>query len=86
MWYRDRFITTRFGDVLGSYGSVVPLFEKQRNVGRPVTATLKDITLNFMTIPEDASLFLQAGAMGEGGEIFVLDMGEPVRIQNLLSR
>ncbi|MDO6491488.1 MULTISPECIES: polysaccharide biosynthesis protein [unclassified Cellulophaga] len=80
---KTKFITTRFGNVLGSNGSVIPLFKKQIDKGGPLTVTHKDVTRFFMTIPEASQLVLEAGAMGEGGEIFIFDMGKSVKIFDL---
>jgi len=83
---KTRFTMVRFGNVLGSSGSVIPLFHKQIKSGGPLTVTHPNITRYFMTIPEAAQLVIQAGSMGQGGDVFVLDMGEPVRIVELAEK
>jgi FlaA1/EpsC-like NDP-sugar epimerase len=83
---KTQFVTTRFGNVLGSNGSVIPLFKEQIRNGGPVTVTDENIVRYFMLIPEACKLVLEAGTKGNGGEIFVFDMGKPVRIADLAKR
>ena len=83
---QTRMIMVRFGNVIGSSGSAIPLFKRQIEAGGPVTVTHPDVVRYFMSIPEAAELVIQAGAMGKGGDVFVLDMGEPVKIYELAKR
>lgn len=83
---QTQFVTTRFGNVLGSNGSVIPLFQKQIEKGGPITVTHPDIIRFFMLIPEACKLVIEAGTMGKGGEIYVFDMGQPVKIADLARR
>ena len=83
---QTQFITTRFGNVLGSNGSVIPIFREQIKMGGPVTVTHPDIIRYFMLIPEACKLVLEAGTMGKGGEIYIFDMGKPVRIADMAKR
>jgi FlaA1/EpsC-like NDP-sugar epimerase len=83
---KTRYITTRFGNVLGSNGSVIPRFNRQIEARQPITITHPDITRYFMTIPEACQLVLEAGAMGQGGEIFIFDMGKSVKIVDLAKK
>jgi FlaA1/EpsC-like NDP-sugar epimerase len=83
---KTKYITTRFGNVLGSNGSVIPIFRKQIEKGGPITVTHPEITRFFMTIPEACQLVLEAGMMGNGGEIYIFDMGEPVKIVDLAKK